>query len=97
VTVQNGEVTSARYLRYAFRPGVDLEFDISEAEDAEESSRRTISQLFELASQLTHQYGQHLEVTFDETYRFPVRLSGHWPGASDDYQTYKVSDFETLK
>ena len=97
VTVRGGVVTSARYLRYAFRPGADLEFDVSEAEDADASSRRTISQLFELASQLMRQYGEHLEMTFDETYRFPLSISGHWPGASDDYQTYKVTDFETLK
>jgi hypothetical protein len=97
VTVRNGDVVSARYVRYAFRPGVDLQFDISETEDADASSRRTILELFELAQQVMAQYEGQFEVTFDKTYGFPLTIYGNWPGASDAAQSYKVTDFEALK
>jgi hypothetical protein len=71
--------------------------DVSEAEDSEVESRRTIPQLFDLALEMTAQYGEHVELGFDETYGFPVLIYGNWPNAQDAYSTFKVTDFEILE
>lgn len=42
VTVSKGQVISTRYLHCAFRPGADLEFDITERETADVAGRDTI-------------------------------------------------------
>jgi len=97
VTVRDGKVFSARYLRYAFRPGTELEFVISESEEADASLRRTIPSIFDVASQLLEQYGGYFEITFDEARGFPVAMSGDAPEVNDDELQFRVTDFETLK
>jgi hypothetical protein len=42
VTVSKGTLASARYLHYAFRPGAELQFDITERESADVAGRDTI-------------------------------------------------------
>jgi hypothetical protein len=97
IVVRDGMVVSSRYLRYAFRPGRDLEFDITEVEDADVSSRDSMPELFELVSRYLDDSGARIEIRFHPDYGFPMQFSYDLPNAHDEEHSFEVSDFVILE
>jgi hypothetical protein len=97
VVVRDGKVVSSRYLHYAFRPGKDLEFDITEIEDADIASRDTMPELFDLAARYLSHSGARIEVHFHPEHGFPMIFWYDLPSANDEEHSFSVSDFAILE
>ncbi|HET9394734.1 MAG TPA: DUF6174 domain-containing protein [Nitrospiraceae bacterium] len=97
VTVSEGKLVAARYLHYAFRPGRDLGFDITEREIADIAGRSTISELFDLMQKDLQQAGLALGCTFHPELGFPMKYERSYSQVFDAGYGFSISDFEVLE
>ncbi len=97
VTVSEGKLISTRYLHYAFRPGLDLEFDITEREIADIAGRDTIPKLFDLIQKDLQQAGMVLDCTFHPELGFPLKYDRNYTNVWDAGYGFSISDFEALQ
>jgi hypothetical protein len=97
VTVSKGAVVSTRYLHYAFRPGAELEFDITELDTADVLGRDTVPKLFDLIQKHLQQADIVRRCTFHPKLGFPMQYGHYSTVSSHGGYSFSISDFEVLE
>lgn len=97
VTVSKGKAVSARSLHYAFRPGADLEFIITELEAADVTGHDTIQNLLDLIKEDLQRPDSVVKCAFHPELGFPTTYWHSFEGVFDAESGFSISDFEVVE
>jgi len=97
VTVSDGKVVSSRYLHYAFRPNTELEFIITELDEADVAGRDTIPSLFNVVERHLQRTDIDRTCAFHPELGFPMSFGYHYTNRSHGAYGFEVSDFEVFE